>query len=132
MKDLTKELQQMPEIKKDDVTSLYTADNIVGDEEGLDVTAFYTKIPTQHEDLEQLRQSVRGNEMAFERMVSRDETVTVLIAKSKMTSSRKNSITACSIWPKAMKGRRNCMWPERRLSRVQWRTSAPKTCSAWC
>ncbi len=81
VKDLTRDLQQMPEIKKDDVTSLYTADNIVGDEEGLDVTAFYTQVPTQHEDLEQLRQSVRGNEMAFERLVSRDETVSVLIAK---------------------------------------------------
>ena len=30
VKDLTKEIQKLPEVEKDDVTSLYTADNISG------------------------------------------------------------------------------------------------------
>ena len=34
----------MKEIKKADVTSLYTADNIVGTEDGMDVKAFYKKV----------------------------------------------------------------------------------------
>ena len=45
VKDLTKVLQKMDEIEKDDVTSLYTADNIIGTEDGLDVKPFYKKIP---------------------------------------------------------------------------------------
>ncbi len=45
IKDITKALQQMDEIHKADVTSLYTADNIVGTEEGMDVKAFYIKLP---------------------------------------------------------------------------------------
>ena len=81
IKDVTKALQKMPEIKKADVTSLYTADNIVGTEDGMDVTAFYTKIPNDAESVEELRRSVRDNEMVYERLVSTDETVTVVVAK---------------------------------------------------
>ena len=44
VKDLTKQLGKMKEIEKSDVTSLYTADNIVGTEDGMDVKAFYKKL----------------------------------------------------------------------------------------
>ncbi len=49
LKQLTKVLQKMDEIEKADVTSLYTADNIVGDERGMcgryeDNSMIYTKI----------------------------------------------------------------------------------------
>ncbi|MCK5328624.1 MAG: hypothetical protein KAR36_08470, partial [Candidatus Latescibacteria bacterium] len=37
IKDLTKALRKMKEIEKSDVTSLYTADNIIGTEDGMDV-----------------------------------------------------------------------------------------------
>ena len=81
LKQLTKKLQKMDEIEKEDVTSLYTADNIVGDEEGMDVKAFYKRVPKSKEKLDQLQANVRNNEMVYGRLVSTDETVTVIIAE---------------------------------------------------
>lgn len=79
--EITETLQQLPEIDEDDVTSLYTADNIVGTEEGMDVTAFYRSVPEDAAQLAALRRSVRDNEMVYERLVSADETVTLVTAK---------------------------------------------------
>jgi len=81
LKRLTKALQKMDEIVKADVTSLYTADNIVGDEEGMDVKAFFKRVPKTEEKLKELQQNVRNNEMVYGRLVSTDETVTVIIAE---------------------------------------------------
>ena len=81
LKQLTRVLQKMNEIEKEDVTSLYTADNIVGDEEGMDVKSFFKKVPKTEEKLEELQQNVRNNEMVYGRLVSTDETVTVIIAE---------------------------------------------------
>ena len=81
LKQLTKVLQKMDEIEKADVTSLYTADNIVGDEEGMDVKSFFKKVPKTEEKLKELQQNVRNNEMIYGRLVSTDETVTVIIAE---------------------------------------------------
>ena len=80
IKDITRKLGKMPEIDKDDVTSLYTADNIIGSESGMDVKAFYKKVPDSPEKLEILKQNVRNNEMIFGRLVSDDETVSVIVA----------------------------------------------------
>ena len=81
VRKLTKDLQSMEQINKDDVTSLYTADNIIGTEDGLDVKPFFKRTPKTLEALEQLRTNVRNNEMIFERLVSGDEKVTVIIAE---------------------------------------------------
>lgn len=81
VKDLTKALQSMEQINKDDVTSLYTADNIIGTEDGMDVKPFFKRTPKSDEALEQLRINVRNNEMIFGRLVSADEKVTVIIAE---------------------------------------------------
>ncbi len=81
IKSLTKTLQKMKEINKSDVTSLYTADNIIGTEEGMDVKAFFKKTPETEEQLQKLRNNVRNNEMVFGRLVSTDETVTIIIAE---------------------------------------------------
>jgi len=81
LKQLTKRLQKMEEIEKADVTSLYTADNIVGSEEGMDVKRFYKRVPTLVDDLNALKQNVIKNEMIFGRLVSTDQTVTVVIAE---------------------------------------------------
>ncbi|NQT62457.1 MAG: MMPL family transporter [Candidatus Marinimicrobia bacterium] len=80
VKDITKSLQKMDEIHKGDVTSLYTADNIVGTEEGMDVKAFYKRVP-KAEKLDVMRQGVAGNDMVAGRLVSDDETVAVIIAR---------------------------------------------------
>lgn len=81
LKQLTRRLQKMDEIEKADVTSLYTADNIVGTEDGMDVKAFYKRVPTSVEGINELKFNVENNEMTFGRLVSLDETVTVVIAE---------------------------------------------------
>ncbi len=81
LKQLTKRLQKMPEIDKNDVTSLYTADNIIGTEDGMDVRRFYKRVPRTPEKLAELKRNVENNEMIFGRLVSTDETVTVIIAE---------------------------------------------------
>ena len=83
LKQLTKRLQKMEEIEKADVTSLYTADNIVGTEDGMDVRAFYKRVPSSEAGLNELKHNVESNEMTFGRLVSFDETVTVIIAEIK-------------------------------------------------
>ncbi|MFK5854881.1 MAG: MMPL family transporter [Bacteroidota bacterium] len=81
LKQLTKVLQKMDEIVKSDVTSLYTADNIVGDEYGMDVKSFFKRVPKTEKKLKELQQNVKNNEMVYGRLVSTDETVTVVIAE---------------------------------------------------
>ena len=80
IKALTKRFQKMKEIEKADVTSLYTADNIVGTKEGMDVKAFYKRTPKTKEKFEELRQKVKTNEMVYGRLVSTDETVSIIVA----------------------------------------------------
>lgn len=81
LKQLTKRLQKLQQINKSDVNSLYTADNIVGTEDGLDVKAFFTKVPKTQEELDILQQTVRSNEMIYGRLVSESETVTLIVAE---------------------------------------------------
>ncbi len=81
IKNITKALQKMKEIEKDDVTSLYTADNIIGTEDGMDVKPFFKRLPKTDAALDKIQQNVRKNEMVYERLVSKDETVTVIIAE---------------------------------------------------
>jgi hydrophobe/amphiphile efflux-3 (HAE3) family protein len=81
IKDLTNELGKLKEIEKSDVTSLYTADNIIGTEDGLDVKEFYKKVPKTDQELLTLQNNVRTNDMVYERLVSKDENVTVIIAR---------------------------------------------------
>ncbi len=80
VKKLTKKIQKFKDINKADVVSLYTADNIVGTDAGMDVKAFYKRIPKTKEQLAELKKKVESNEMVFGRIVSKDETVTVIIA----------------------------------------------------
>ncbi|MCK4956377.1 MAG: MMPL family transporter [Candidatus Cloacimonetes bacterium] len=81
IKDLTKALGKMEEIDKSAVTSLYTADNIIGTEDGMDIKAFYKSVPKTAENLSELQNKVRSNEMVFGRLVSEDETVSIIIAE---------------------------------------------------
>ena len=83
IKDLTKKLRKMKEIEKNDVTSLYTADNIIGTELGMDVKAFFKRVPKSKEQLAELQKNVRTNDMVYKRLVSEDETVSVIIAEIK-------------------------------------------------
>ncbi len=81
LKQLTKRFQKFDEIDKDDVTSLYTADNIIGTEDGMDVKRFFKRVPKTEAKLKELQENVRNNEMVFGRLVSDNEQVTVIIAE---------------------------------------------------
>jgi predicted RND superfamily exporter protein len=81
VKDLSKKFMKMPEIEKNDVTSLYTADNIVGTEDGMDVRRFYKRVPKTPEKLKELREKVRNNNMIYGMLVDSTETVTVIVAR---------------------------------------------------
>ncbi len=81
VKKLTRALQAMDEINKDDVTSLYSADNIVGSEFGLEVRPFFKKTPGDSDELGSLRQAVLNNEMIYGRLVNLNETVTLIVAE---------------------------------------------------
>ncbi|MBN1602627.1 MAG: RND family transporter [Chitinispirillaceae bacterium] len=81
IKNLTFELQQLSEIEETDVTSLFTADNIVASEGGMDVTPFYENIPSGTEELHKLKAAVESNEMVHGRLVSKDGTVALVIAR---------------------------------------------------
>lgn len=80
IKDITKALQDMKSVESNDVTSLYTADNILGTEDGLDVKAFYKRVPNTQEKIEELRYLVRQNDMVQGRLVSNDESVALVVA----------------------------------------------------
>jgi uncharacterized protein len=81
VKDLTKEIQKMEGIEKNDVTSLYTADNIVGSDYGMEVNPFYNRVPGSDDKLTQLRNDVRANDMVYGRIVSLNEKVTLIRAE---------------------------------------------------
>ncbi len=83
LKQLTKSLQKLDEIEKADVTSLYTADNIVGDDVGMDVKRFFKRVPKSEEKIEALQQNVKSNEMVYGRLVSKNEKVTIIVAEIK-------------------------------------------------
>ncbi len=80
IKAISEDLQAMDEFDDFDVMSLYTADNIVGDEYGMDVKAFYKRAPKSAEKLDEIRQNVKTNDMVYGRLVSADETVALIVA----------------------------------------------------
>lgn len=80
IKDITEAMQDMPEFEAADIISLYTADNIVGTEEGLDVKSFYKRVPQNEEVIAELQQNVRSNEMVQGRLVSDNNQVALVVA----------------------------------------------------
>lgn len=80
IKDISIGLQDMEEFDDADIVSLYTADNITGSEEGLDVRSFYKKSPKNETSLEELRNSVRSNDMVYKRLVSENENIALVVA----------------------------------------------------
>ena len=82
IRDITLTLPEVfPEINADDITSLYTVENITADEWGLTVESFYRQIPQTQEDLDSLRRAVAGNSMVRGKIVSDDERTSLIIAE---------------------------------------------------
>jgi predicted RND superfamily exporter protein len=83
IKDISQGLTNFPVFDESDIMSLYTADNIIGSEDGMDVKSFYERVPSSGEKLEEIRNNVLTNDMVFGRMVSEDETVALVVAGMK-------------------------------------------------
>ena len=80
IKNITIDLpKHFEELTNTEVTSLYTASNIQGSDWGLEVTPFYEDVPTTAQELDQIAKSVRSNEMIYKRIVSEDETSTLIM-----------------------------------------------------
>ncbi len=71
-------LAAFDEIEAADITSLHTADNILGTEDGLDVRKFYTEAPADDAECAAIRDRVRANDMIDGRLVSADEKTTLI------------------------------------------------------
>jgi uncharacterized protein len=80
IKDITEAMQDMPEFEAADIISLFTADNIVGTEEGLDVKSFYKGVPQTEAKIAELKQNVSSNEMVQGRLVSDNNQVALVVA----------------------------------------------------
>lgn len=81
LKQLTIVLQNLDEIEEEDVTSLYTADNIIGNEYGMDVKPFFESVPKSDEKLAEIQNNVRNNDMILGKLVSENEQVAIIIAE---------------------------------------------------
>lgn len=82
IKDLTKEIQGLEVVgDKEDVLSLYTADNIQGSEEGLEIEEFYKRIPKTQTSFDAIKEGVVSNEMVHKRLVSENGNSTLIFTK---------------------------------------------------
>jgi len=79
IKQLTKELSKTDGIIE--VNSLYSAENIIGSDNSLDVKRFYKRVPKNSDKLIELTKNVKKNEMVYGRIVSKDEKSTLVIAE---------------------------------------------------
>ncbi|MGD9940976.1 MAG: RND family transporter [Clostridia bacterium] len=73
------DLQDIEELSESRIQSVYTGDNILGTEEGLDVRRFYTDAPADQEEADRIGALVRANDMIAGRLVSADERTALII-----------------------------------------------------
>ncbi len=87
VKKISKELQKLDVVEdKDDVLSLYTADNIKAEGDELVIEEFFKRVPKTEEALKNIQNGVKTNEMVYKRLVSEDETATIIMTKIKDNS----------------------------------------------
>ena len=67
------ELQGIDELSESRIQSVYTGDNILGTEDGLDVRRFYTDAPADQAEADRIGALVRANDMIAGRLISTDE-----------------------------------------------------------
>jgi len=76
-------LEKLSEIRKGDVKSLATADNIKGSDFGLEVDPFYQKLPESEAEIKKLRENVEENKMISGRIVAEDGSAALIMAELK-------------------------------------------------
>lgn len=80
IQEITEKLQVMEAFDDSDVMSLYTADNIIGTDEGMDVRPFFTEAPLTKSSCDSLHTLVKSNDMVQGRLISEDGTVALINA----------------------------------------------------
>ena len=80
IENITNKLSKIDGIDGESIKSLSTADNITASDFGLQVKPFFTEIPSNENDFENLKQAVNDNEMISGRIVSEDNKVTLIQA----------------------------------------------------
>ena len=78
--DISEELKKVELVYEDEITSLATANNIKGREWGLEVGPFMEEVPQTAEAMAQLKRDIRSNKLIYGRLVSTDETSTIIFA----------------------------------------------------
>ena len=82
VREITERLSaDFEEIEPGDITSLYTAENIVSSEWGLEVRPFYTQTPQTREQLAAVEAAIVGNPMIMGRIVNDDLTATLIVVQ---------------------------------------------------
>lgn len=74
-------LRDIPELAGVRIQSLYTGDNIVGSDEGLEVMPFYTDPPADEAEAFRIGELVRENPMVNGRLISADGTSALIVAE---------------------------------------------------
>ena len=85
VKEITDRLKLMEGINsrtKDDLVSLSTLDNILGTEEGMDVSPFMEEFLQTVEEVQKLKESIYDNDMFVGSIVSKDGTATIILAEA--------------------------------------------------
>ena len=77
---ISEELKGVDHIIDDEIVSLSTANNIKAKDWGLEVGPFMKKLPETEAEIKQLRADLRSNQLVYGRLVSEDETFTMIIA----------------------------------------------------
>ncbi|MFQ5455322.1 MAG: RND family transporter [Nitrospirota bacterium] len=79
--DTLRDMEGINAITKDDLISISTLDNIIGTEEGMEVTPFMEDIPETREEIERLKDAVFSNDIYRGSIFSEDRTATVIMAE---------------------------------------------------
>lgn len=85
VKEITDRLKLMEGINSrtnDDLVSLSTLDNILGTEEGMEVTPFMEEFLQTMEEVRKLKKSIYDNDMFVGSIVSKDGTATIILAEA--------------------------------------------------
>ncbi|HKL74878.1 MAG TPA: MMPL family transporter, partial [Halanaerobiales bacterium] len=79
--EISDRLSSLEEINEEDIKSIATANNISASDFGLEVEEFFSTIPDNEAEFEDLKQTVSSNNMVSGRLVSEDNTVALIQAQ---------------------------------------------------
>lgn len=79
--EITDAVSRLENVDPDKVTSLATESNIVGTEEGMEVSEFLDPLPVSQQEANRLKQAIADFPLYLGSLVSRDESTTLIVAE---------------------------------------------------